>query len=61
MPYQKDIVQAFVEDGSRDRIKILVGGAPVTPEWVKEIGADGYGENAVEAVKVAKQLMGGKS
>jgi corrinoid protein of di/trimethylamine methyltransferase len=58
MPCQRDIVNAFVADGSRERIKILVGGAPITPEWAKEIGADGFGENAVEAVRVATELMG---
>jgi trimethylamine corrinoid protein len=43
--------------GFRDRVKIMVGGAPVLPEWAEEIGADGYGENAREAVHVAKRLM----
>jgi trimethylamine corrinoid protein len=60
MPCQRDIVNAFIADGSRDRIKILVGGAPITPDWAKEIGADGFGENAVEAVKVAKELIEGQ-
>ncbi|MGD2271924.1 MAG: corrinoid protein [Desulfobacterales bacterium] len=59
MPCQKDIVNAFIADGTRERIKILVGGAPITPEWAKKIGADGFGENAVEAVRVARELMGG--
>jgi trimethylamine corrinoid protein len=61
MPALKELVNALVEAGSRDKIKILVGGAPVTPEWAKKIGADGTGENAVEAVKIAKELIGGKS
>lgn len=61
MPALKELVNAFIEAGDRDKIKILVGGAPVTPEWAKRIGADGTGENAVEAVKIAKELIGGKS
>jgi methanogenic corrinoid protein MtbC1 len=36
----------------------MVGGAPVTKEWVKQIGADGYSEDAIGAIKVAKQLLG---
>jgi methanogenic corrinoid protein MtbC1 len=43
--------------GIRDEVKIMVGGAPVLPEWVEEIGADGYGNNAREAVEVAKKLL----
>jgi corrinoid protein of di/trimethylamine methyltransferase len=43
--------------GLRERVKIMVGGAPVLPEWAEEIGADGYGESAKEAVQVAKRLM----
>jgi len=41
----------------RDRVKLIFGGAPVTEEWVKEIGGDGYAENAIEAVNVAKRLL----
>lgn len=58
MVYQRDLINAFITDGSRERVKILVGGAPVTPDWVEKIGADGYGENAVEGVRIAKRLMG---
>jgi len=41
----------------REKYIVMVGGGAVTPEWVSEIGADGYGEDFAEAVKVAKQLM----
>lgn len=58
MPSQRDVIKALEEAGVRDRFKVLFGGAPVTEEWCKEIGADGYGENAAEAVKVAKALLG---
>ena len=41
--------------GLRDKVKIMVGGAPVLPEWAEEIGADGYGENAARAAELAKE------
>jgi len=41
-------------------VKLIFGGAPCTAEWVKEIGGDGYAENAVEGVKMIKQLVGKK-
>lgn len=54
---QKDIVQALVEEGIREKVKVIFGGAPVTEEWVEEIGGDGYAENGVEAVDVVKSLL----
>jgi len=58
MRVQRDLVRALEEAGMRGRVKVLVGGAPVTREWAEEIGADGYAENAVEAVREAKRLLG---
>jgi len=58
LPVQREIVREFAERKIRDRHKLLVGGAPATDLWAKEIGADGYAPNAVEAVKVAKSLLG---
>jgi corrinoid protein of di/trimethylamine methyltransferase len=55
---QKTVVALLEERGIRDRFRVVVGGAPVTDEWVKKCGADGYAPNAVEAVKLVKQLMG---
>jgi len=57
LPMQHEIVKALVTEGIRNEVKLMFGGAPVTEEWVREIGGDGYGENAVEAVKVAKKLL----
>jgi trimethylamine corrinoid protein len=57
MPSQRDIVKALQEAGIRHKVKCMFGGAPVSKEWVDEIGADGYGSNAAEAVVVAKELM----
>ncbi|MEW5815604.1 MAG: corrinoid protein [Spirochaetota bacterium] len=54
------VIQALEAEGLRNRVKVIVGGAPVLPEWAKEIGADGYGENAVQAVTISRQLIGGK-
>ncbi|MFZ0533215.1 MAG: corrinoid protein [Anaerolineales bacterium] len=58
MVRQKDVIEALDDIGIRSRVKVMVGGAPVTNEWVKQIGADGYSEDAIGAIKVAKQLLG---
>jgi len=58
MVRQRDVVEALDDMGLRPKVKVMVGGAPVTGEWVKEIGADGYSEDAIGAVQVAKRLMG---
>ena len=57
MPFMKDLIEALEAAGLRDRFKVLVGGGPVTEEWANEIGADGYGRDAAEAVRVAKELI----
>jgi trimethylamine corrinoid protein len=53
----KRFVEMVRERGLTGTFKVLVGGAPVTQKWASEIGADGYGENAVAAVKVARELV----
>ena len=58
MVRQRDVVEALDDMGLRAKVKVMVGGAPVTQEWVQQIGADGYSEDAIGAVSVAKQLMG---
>jgi len=57
MPEMKNTIDALTAAGLRDRIKVMVGGAPVTRAFAEEIGADGYGENASSAVSVARALM----
>lgn len=57
MPGQRDVVKTLVEAGVRDQFKVLFGGAPVTAAWCNDIGADAYGDNAADAVKVAKRLL----
>jgi len=58
MVRQRDVVEALDDMGMRPGVKVMVGGAPVTSEWVKEIGADGYSEDAIGAVQVARSLVG---
>lgn len=58
MVKQKDVIEALEDSGLRPRVKVMVGGAPVTQSWAKEIGADGYSEDAVGAVALARQLVG---
>lgn len=58
LPMQMEIVNAVAAAGMRDKTKLMFGGAPVTEEWTREIGGDGYAEDAVEAVRVAKKLLG---
>lgn len=61
MAYMPDLSSLLKEVGKRESFRIMVGGAPVTPDYAVEAGADGYGENAAEAVKTAKRLMQEKS
>jgi len=58
MPMQREIVKSLAAVGLRNNVKVLVGGAPVTQNWANEIGADGFAENAIEAVNVIKKLVG---
>jgi corrinoid protein of di/trimethylamine methyltransferase len=60
MPFMRDVIDALNSAGVRDRYKVLVGGGPVTREWAQAIGADGYGKDAAEAVRVAKELLAGE-
>lgn len=51
------MVEALKELGLRDQFRVIVGGGPVTQEWADEIGADGFGENAIQAVDLLKSLL----
>jgi len=57
---QKDIIDYLVSSGERRKFAVLVGGGPTTKEWAKEIGADGCGMNAAEAVQLAKKFAKGR-
>ncbi|WP_434796685.1 corrinoid protein [Terrisporobacter vanillatitrophus] len=57
MPAMKDTVKALLDSDVRDRIKIMVGGAPITQGFADEIGADAYTEDAASAAQVAKSFV----
>lgn len=54
----RNVIQVLEKEGVRGKVKVVVGGRPVTREFAEEIGADGYGRDAVEAVKEVKRLLG---
>ncbi len=58
MLHQRDVIEHLAEAGLKDRVKVMVGGSPVTQGWADQIGADGFAEDATGAVSVAKKLMG---
>lgn len=58
MTGQREVVEALTVAGLREQVKVMVGGAPCTPEWAAEIGADGFGEDAARAVSLARELVG---
>lgn len=58
MPAMKNTIEALAEAGLRERVKVLVGGAPVTQEFADRIGADGYAPDASSAARRAKELIG---
>lgn len=57
MPYQREVIEDLTSMGIRDQFKVMVGGGPVTKAYAEEIGADGYGKDAIEALEVAKKLL----
>lgn len=57
MRNQKTVIEAIEKSGLRSRVKIMVGGAPVSRRWADEIGADGYAKDAMSAVALARELM----
>ena len=57
MPEMKKVIEALTEAGLRDKVKVIVGGAPIDQRFADQIGADGYGEDAAEAVQLARRLI----
>jgi methanogenic corrinoid protein MtbC1 len=51
------VIEALEEAGIRDQVKVILGGAPVSQEWAETIGADGYAEDAVGAIELARRLV----
>jgi 5-methyltetrahydrofolate--homocysteine methyltransferase len=58
LPFMKETIEAIKEAGLRDTVKIIVGGAPVTEEYARQIGADGYAPDAGSAADLCKKLVG---
>jgi 5-methyltetrahydrofolate--homocysteine methyltransferase len=56
MPNMAKTVEAFKDAGLREKVRFMVGGAPVTPEFAEDVGADGYGKDAMAAVELATKL-----
>jgi len=52
-----DVIKALEREGLREKVKVIIGGAPTSKEWAEEIGADGHGGDAMEAVEVTKKLI----
>jgi 5-methyltetrahydrofolate--homocysteine methyltransferase len=61
MAGQRAVIEALDAAGLRPRVKVIVGGAPASETWAAEIGADGFSEDAIGAVALAKRLVGGPS
>ena len=61
MPYMKVVVDTLGEEGMRDEVYIMVGGAPVTESFAREVGADAYGRDAAVSVEIAKSFMARKN
>lgn len=57
MSYMKEVIETLEREGLRDKVKVLVGGAPVNEEFARQIGADGYSSNANGAVILAKKVL----
>jgi 5-methyltetrahydrofolate--homocysteine methyltransferase len=57
MPNMKTTIEALKQSGLRDKVKVMIGGAPVTTKYAEDIGADGYAPDASKAVSLAKSLV----
>jgi 5-methyltetrahydrofolate--homocysteine methyltransferase len=57
MPSMKATIDAFIQAGLRDKVKVLIGGAPVTAEYSENIGADGFAPDAGAAIETARELL----
>jgi len=58
MPRMKEVIRDLKESGLKDKVKVVIGGAPVTRDYAEEIGADGYGSDGASAVDEVKRLVG---
>jgi 5-methyltetrahydrofolate--homocysteine methyltransferase len=58
LPYMKDVLAVLTETGEKEQFNVMLGGGPVTADWAADMGADGYGKDAAEAVVAAKEIVG---
>lgn len=58
LPYQREVIDDLKSRGLRQRFRVMIGGGPTTKKWADEIGADGYGNDATEALREARRLVG---
>lgn len=61
MMYMRDTIQALIDNGLRNDVKIIIGGAPVSEEFARSIGADGYGADGFDAVRKVEELLASKA
>lgn len=61
IPAVEEIIKALEKTGLRQKVKIIIGGAPVTQAYADQVGADGYGADAVAAVELARALVSAQS
>jgi methanogenic corrinoid protein MtbC1 len=54
----RQVIETLVQEGLRDRFKVIVGGGPLSPSLAEQMGADAYGASAAEAVRLAQRLTG---
>lgn len=59
LPYSREVLSLLEARGLRNRFKVIMGGGAVTPEYCRQVGADGYAENAAAAVNLVQQLLAG--
>ncbi|MFW9941750.1 MAG: B12-binding domain-containing protein [Candidatus Thorarchaeota archaeon] len=60
MDIQRQVIEELKKKGLRDKYKVIIGGSPTSEEWAEEIGADGWADDAIEAVELAKKLLPNK-
>lgn len=58
MVHQEEVIKLLIQEGLREKVKVIIGGAPATQSWAEKIGADAYAENAMEAVRKLKEIFG---
>jgi corrinoid protein of di/trimethylamine methyltransferase len=58
MEEQRNVIKILEEKGLRNNLKVIIGGAPASQEWANRITADGYSDNAIEAVRLVDRLLG---